>query len=82
MRRLSTTLLYALRTIKGRRQNKETTEQPKQDEKVKFTEEEITEMGQYRMRAKSRHFADIFKEKIEDKLKDDYLKKQKSDIRE
>jgi hypothetical protein len=49
---------------------------------VKFSEEEITEMGQYRMRAKSRHFADIFKEKLEDKLKDDYLKKQKSALRD
>jgi hypothetical protein len=39
-------------------------------------------MGQYRMRAKSRHFGDIFTEKVKDKAKDDYLKRQKTDIRE
>jgi hypothetical protein len=39
-------------------------------------------MGQYRMRAKSRHFADIFSEKVKDQAKEEYLKKQKADIKE
>lgn len=33
-------------------------------------------MGQYRMRAKSRHFADIFKEKIEEKVKERHGRRQ------
>jgi hypothetical protein len=81
MRRLTTTLLQGLRAVKQRRNNRDPNEQPTKDDKVKFTEEEITEMGQYRMRAKSRHFADIFKEKLEDKLNEGRFKKQKADIK-
>lgn len=49
---------------------------------MKFTEEEITEMGQYRMRAKSRNVTDIFREKIEEKNMNEYLKVQKDNIRD
>lgn len=44
---------------------------------MKFTEEELTQMGQYRMKAKSRNVTDIFREKIEEKKMDEYLKIQK-----
>lgn len=49
---------------------------------MKFTQEEITEMGQYRMRAKSRNVTDIFREKIEEKNMNEYLKVQKDNIRD
>lgn len=38
-------------------------------------------MGQYRMRAKSRHFADIFKEKIEDKVKEKHSRRQRDELK-
>ena len=38
-------------------------------------------MGQYRMKPGSRNYKDIFKERIEERLAEDYLKKQKDDIR-
>ena len=37
-------------------------------------------MGQYKMQSKSRHYKDIFKDKIEEKMQEDYIKKQKKDI--
>ena len=39
-------------------------------------------MGQYRMKAKSRNVTDIFREKIEEKNMDEYLKIQKENIQE
>ena len=49
---------------------------------MKFTEEELTQMGQYRMKAKPRNVTDIFREKIEEKNMDEYLKIQKENIQE
>lgn len=49
---------------------------------MKFTDDEITEMGQYRMRAKSRHFGDIFTKKVKDQAKEEYLNKQKAYLKE
>lgn len=68
MRQLTTTLQYFLRATRIRRPGKEVEENKIEElPKMKFTEEELTEMGQYRMKAKARNVTDIFREKIEEK---------------
>lgn len=67
MRRISTTIVQTIRNIKTRKQAKIGDGDTELRDKVKFTEEELTEMGQYRMKPNSRHFKDLFKEKLEEK---------------
>ena len=85
MRLINRIICFNLRNVRSRKQTK-TEEQENvsvpsgEYEKIRFTEDELTEMGQYRMKAKSRHFKDIFKDKMEERMEQEYLKKQKDNM--
>ena len=50
-------------------------------EKIKFTEEELTEMSMHSKRAKTRNVQDLFLDKVEERVNKDYMKRQKDQMK-
>ena len=64
MRLINRIICFQLRSVRTKRQGRaEEDFQPSTTdfEKIKFTEEELTEMGQYQRDPKARHYKDIFR---------------------